>query len=166
MKKILVILAVIAMFASCKSKTQELNLGDVMPTFTVNDTLSSASLELMKDRLTLVVFFASWCPGCQAELPYIQHVYTKYQGSNQIDILPIAREQTLEDVQSLWTEGSYTMPIYPDPKREIYAKFADKTIPRTYLFTPTGVLLFKSVGFSPEEMENLLELLNQNIVMP
>ncbi len=163
MKKFLVVtLAAVVMLASCKGKSNELEAGDVMPAFRVNDSISS---DQFKDKFVLVVFFATWCPGCAEELPYIQHIYSKYKDSKQIEILPVAREQNSDDIQKMWQEQSYTMPAYPDPERKIYSVFASKTIPRTYLFTPTGVLVFKSIGFSTEEMENLLEILNQNILL-
>jgi len=158
MKKIIFVVAVVALLSSCKSRVRELELGDSMPRFVLNDTLSSAQLQ---GNYALLVFFASWCPGCQVELPHIDSLYAKYGGLLQV--LPIAREQTLQDVQDFWAERGFAMPVYPDPKRKVYTKFAEKNIPRTYLFSPDNALIFKSVGFSPEEAEELKELLREKL---
>ena len=159
MKKIIVVVAAIVLLSSCKSGVRELELGSSMPEFVLNDTLSSAQLQ---GNYALLVFFASWCPGCQMELPHIDSLYAKY-GSGLLQVLPIAREQTLQDVQDYWAEHDFTMPVYPDPKREVYAKFAEKGIPRAYLFAPDGTLIFKSLGFEPGEENGLKELLREKL---
>ena len=161
MKKIIFVVAAIVLLSSCKSGVRELELGSSMPEFALNDTLSSAQLQ---GNYALLVFFASWCPGCQMELPHIDSLYAKYGGSG-LHVLPIAREQTLQDVQDFWTEQGFAMPVYPDSAREVYAKFAEKHIPRAYLFAPDGKLIFKSIGFEPGEENELKEMLHSAFTM-
>jgi thiol-disulfide isomerase/thioredoxin len=160
MKKLIFMLAAAALISSCESERRELELGDAMPEFVLNDTLSSAQL---KGKYALVALFASWCPSCQAELPHIDSMYAKYKDGALLNVLPVAREQTAEDVAELWQEKEFSMPVYPDPKREIYAKFAEVSIPRVYLFSPDGTLIFKSIGYAPEEAAALKKLLKEKL---
>jgi thiol-disulfide isomerase/thioredoxin len=129
-----------------------------MPAFNVTETATSQSL---LGRPSLIVFFATWCPGCQMELPHVQALYEKYGKSGKIAIVGFAREQTSADVDSLWQQQAFTFPAYPDPQREIYALFAKQTIPRCYLFDASGKLVYKSAGYSPEEVSELLKAVEQ-----
>jgi thiol-disulfide isomerase/thioredoxin len=160
MKKALFSLAVAALLASCGAKIQDVKVGDSMPAFNLTDAISSQSL---LGRPSLIVFFATWCPGCQAELPYIQELYEKYGESGKIAIAGFAREQTSADVDSLWQQQAFTFPAYADPERKIYALFAEKTIPRCYLFDASGKLAYKSEGYSPEQVEELLAAVEQAV---
>ncbi|MDR1342230.1 MAG: TlpA family protein disulfide reductase [Prevotellaceae bacterium] len=158
MKKTLFLLAAAVLVASCGAKVRDIKVGDGMPAFTLADTVTSRSL---LGRPSLVVFFATWCPGCQAELPYIQEFYEKYGESGKIAIVGFAREQTSADVEVLWQQQAFTFPAYADPGRKIYALFAEKTIPRCYLFDASGKLAYKFEGYSPEQTEVLRKAVEQ-----
>jgi hypothetical protein len=47
--------------------------------------------------------------------------------------------------------------LYPDPKREVYSLFAEKTIPRVYLFGKDGKLLHSSIGYKKEDFDHMME---------
>ncbi|MDR1022864.1 MAG: TlpA family protein disulfide reductase [Prevotellaceae bacterium] len=160
MKKTLFLLAVAALAASCSAKVRDIKVGDGMPAFSLADTVTSQSL---LGRPSLVVFFATWCPGCQAELPSIQELYEKYGESGKIAIVGFAREQTSADVDSLWRQRAFTFPAYADTERKIYALFAEKNIPRCYLFDASGKLAYKFEGYSPEQVKVLLKAVEQTV---
>ncbi|MDR0414408.1 MAG: TlpA family protein disulfide reductase [Prevotellaceae bacterium] len=158
MKRTLFSLAVAALVASCGGKVLSVEVGDKMPAFDMTATATSQSL---LGRPSLVVFFATWCPGCQAELPYVQQLYEKYGESGKMAIVAFAREQTSADVDTLWQQQAFTFPAYADPGRKIYSLFAEKIIPRCYLFDGSGKLAYKSEGYSPEQVTELFEAVEQ-----
>ncbi|MDR2814908.1 MAG: TlpA family protein disulfide reductase [Prevotellaceae bacterium] len=158
MKNVLFCAAVAALMASCTARTKNLEAGDDMPAFNVTDTTTSRDL---LGKPSLIVFFATWCPGCQSELPHVQALYEKYGKSGKMAIIGFAREQISADVDSLWQQQSFTFPAYPDPQREVYALFAEQTIPRCYLFDASAKLVYKSEGYSPEQADELLKAVEQ-----
>lgn len=158
MKNILLWVAAAALAASCAARKNNLEVGDALPELSVADTLTSLSL---RGKPILIVFFATWCPGCQMELPHVQALYEKYGKSGKIAIAGFAREQTSANVDSMWQQEAFTFPAYPDPERKIYALFAEKTIPRCYLFDASAKLVYKSEGYSIEQADELRKAVEQ-----
>ncbi|MDR3365585.1 MAG: TlpA family protein disulfide reductase [Prevotellaceae bacterium] len=158
MRNVLFWIAAAVVAGSCAARTGNLEVGDEMPAFGVADTATSRSF---LGKPSLIVFFATWCPGCQMELPQVQALYEKYGKSGKVAVAGFAREQTSAEVDSLWQQQAFTFPAYPDPQREIYALFAQKTIPRCYLFDASGKLVYKSEGYSPEQVSELLQAVEQ-----
>jgi thioredoxin-related protein len=72
-------------------------------------------------------------------------------------MLVIGREHTDADLQKYNERKKFTFPLYPDPKREVFSLFAEKSIPRTYLFGKDGKLIYSSMGYSPDEFQKLME---------
>jgi hypothetical protein len=95
------------------------------------------------------------------ELPHVQALYEKYGKSGKMAIVGFAREQTAADVDTLWQQQAFTFPAYSDPQREVYALFAKQTIPRCYLFDASGKLVYKSEGYAPEQVSELLSAVEQ-----
>ncbi len=141
------------------AQAQELKLGDALPKFELNSTVygdvKPADLE---GKAVLVSLFATWCGPCQKELAEVQGtLWPKYKDNKDFVMLVIGREHTDEQLQKYNERKKFTFPLYPDPKREVYSLFADKTIPRVYLFDKKGKLVYSSVGYSAEEFQKLME---------
>lgn len=149
----LMLVAVIAMQA------QELKVGDALPKFelksSVNGDVNPADL---KGKVVLVSLFATWCGPCQKELADVQStLWPKYKDNKDFVMLVIGREHTDEDLQKYNERKKFTFPLYPDPKREVFSLFAEKSIPRAYLFGKDGKLIYSSVGYTAEEFQKLMK---------
>ncbi|MGL4909466.1 MAG: TlpA family protein disulfide reductase [Bacteroidales bacterium] len=154
MKNLFLITLLVSSFVACKSPEHELALGDQMPAFTIGDELSS---EQLKGKHTLIAFFTTWCPACQEELPFLELLYVNAKDSTNCNFILISREESPAIIDSVWAEFGYTMPAYCDEDRSVFNAFASRGVPRTYLFSPQGVLLHKTLGFDEENFDELLE---------
>ena len=157
MKKImmlcLMLVAVMAMQA------QELKVGDALPKFELKSSVyGDVKPADLKGKVVLVSLFATWCGPCQKELAEVQStLWPKYKDNKNFKMLVIGREHTDEDLQKYNERKKFTFPLYPDPKREVFSKFAEKSIPRAYLFDKDGKLVYASVGYTAEEFQKLME---------
>jgi len=119
------------------------------------------SISELKGKTILITFFATWCGPCRKELPHIQSdIYNKYKKNPNFEILIFGREHSWEEVNKFKTENKFSMPFYPDPERKIYSKFAGQYIPRNFLISPEGKILFSSIGFDEKDftaLKNLIE---------
>jgi len=145
--------------ASLFVQAQELKVGDPMPAFqlnsSVNGKVNSADL---KGKVVLVSLFATWCGPCQLELAEVEKtLWPKYKNNKDFKLLVIGREHTDEDLAKYNERKKFSFPLFPDPKREVYSLFAEKTIPRVYLFGKDGKLLHSSIGYTKEEFQHLME---------
>ncbi len=163
MRKILSILGVslIALSAISQEVVDSSNLikiGQTMPSFTVTkmdgETLNSAELA---GKVVLINFFATWCPPCRAELPFVQKdIYNKYKDNDDFVLMIISREEKPEKVIPYVKEKEYPMTFYSDIDRSCYKQFALQFIPRNYLFDKNGKLVYQSKGFTEPEFKHLL----------
>ena len=164
MKRLFFILA--ALLVSLQMSAQndkparaELSIGSTMPSFTIESSvygkITSADL---KGKVVLINLFATWCPPCQKELAEVQKVlWPKYKDNAKFKMLVLGREHTDADLEKYKRKKGFTFPLYPDPARGVFSKFADQTIPRTYLYGKDGKLIYSAIGYSPEEFAKLMD---------
>jgi peroxiredoxin len=112
----------------------------------------------LKGKVVWITFFATWCGPCRKELPHLQKdVYEKFGDRSDFELLVIGREHTWEEVNKFKTEQNFNLPFYPDPKREIFSKYASQNIPRNFIINKTGKIVISSVGFNEEEFQKYIE---------
>ncbi len=165
MKKFALLLAVMFFTVSlvAQQKGKELALGSAMPQFSLNSSvygdLNSADL---KGKVVLVSMFATWCGPCQLELAEIEkELWPKYKDNAGFKLVVIGREHTDAQLADYNRKKGFTFPLYPDPKRGAYSKFAESTIPRAYLYNKDGKLVYSSIGYSKDEFAKLLKAIEE-----
>ena len=134
-----------------------LSLGDDLPSFEYQ-TADGKTLKTddLFGKVVLVNFYASWCGPCKKELPFVESdLYKKYKDNEDFCLLVIARQEGWDKINEFKKSSGLDLPYYPDPKRDIYNLFADKYIPRNYLFDKQGRLVLFSKGYKAEEFEEL-----------
>ena len=140
-------------------QAQELKKGDSMPKFELKSSVyGDVKPADLKGKVVLVSLFATWCGPCQKELADVQStLWPKYKDNKDFVMLVIGREHTDADLQKYNERKKFTFPLSPDPKREVFSLFAEKSIPRAYLFGKDGKLLYSSIGYTAEEFQELME---------
>ncbi len=125
--------------------------------FEMNDGKTQKLSEL-KGKVVWLTFFATWCGHCRRELPHLQKdIYEKFGSRNDFELLVIGREHTREEIDKFKAEQNSNLPFYPDPKREIFSKYAGQNIPRNFIIDKSGKIVVSSVGFNEEEFQKYIE---------
>jgi peroxiredoxin len=113
----------------------------------------------LRGKVVLLNFFATWCGPCKAELPRLEKDVLGKFPAEKLVILCIGREHEIAELKAFRTEKKLKLPMAQDPERKIYARYADKYIPRTYVIDHEGVIAFQSVGFEETEYRKMLRTL-------
>ena len=99
---------------------QEQNL-IAAPDFTLVDQYGEThTLSDYKGKIVFLNFWATWCPPCRAEMPYIQELYEKYsQPDSDVAILGVAfpnmgKETSIDGISKFLEENGYTYPVVMD----------------------------------------------------
>ena len=157
MKKLVMMFAMLAMVMLVQA--QELKVGDALPKFELKSSVyGDVKPADLKGKVVLVSLFATWCGPCQTELAEVQEtLWPKYKDNKDFVMLVIGREHTDEQLQKYNERKQFSFPLYPDPKRDVFSLFAEKNIPRAYLFDKDGKLIYSSMGYSEEEFQVLMD---------
>ncbi|MBQ7350173.1 MAG: TlpA family protein disulfide reductase [Bacteroides sp.] len=163
MKKLMLMMVMLVSALWGQAQEHELKIGEALPGFELKSSVyGNVKPADLKGKVVLVSLFATWCGPCQKELAEVQStLWPKYKDNKNFVMLVIGREHTDEQLQKYNERKKFTFPLYPDPKREVFSLFAEKSIPRAYLFGKDGKLIYSSVGYTAEEFQKLMETIEK-----
>lgn len=143
------------------TKTVEIGLqeGNKAPDFQLK-TLDGADVKLsdLRGRKVILNFWATWCPPCKAEIPYMQNFYVTGDKS-KVEILAInltTSEKNPGNVKEFVKERNVTFPVLLDQNGDIGARYQAITIPTSYLIDSKGIVRKKIIGPMDKDMMNHL----------
>ena len=90
-------------------------------------------------RPVWIVFWASWCPPCQAETPDIQRAYEAYAGDG-LEVIAINVEEPPEEIRAYAETYGLTYPIALDPDASVFRRFGVFGLPTHYFIGPDGII--------------------------
>ncbi|MDA3778707.1 MAG: TlpA disulfide reductase family protein [Bacteroidales bacterium] len=177
MKKIFYFAIVIFTINSCNSNNDSdkselkdiknntlIEVGQMAPDFSfVSNNGDSINISDFKGKIVFVNFFATSCPICMKEMPYLEKdIYEKFKDEDFV-LLSFGRGHSVEDIEKFYQKWEYGFSISPDSERDIYSLFANKYIPRNIILDKTGKIIFQKTGFDQKDINKITELIIEEL---
>lgn len=164
-KFLTLVLVFVAVHINVSAQEWKVNKGDKVPAFTVEKKDGTPiSIKDLKGKVVLLNFFATWCPPCRQELPRLQkEIWDKLGDRNDFTVMVLAREEGWDKLDPFMKSNSYSFPVFPDLNRKVFSLFAEQSIPRNVLINKEGVIIYESIGYTPEEFTGLINLINTEL---
>ncbi|MBE5858189.1 MAG: redoxin domain-containing protein [Lachnospiraceae bacterium] len=135
------------------------------PDFTLVDQYGEThSLSDYKGQIIFLNFWATWCPPCREELPYIEELYREYQenGDDSVAFVGVTfpglgSEKDVEGVKAFLTENDYTFPVLMDESADLAESYYITAFPTTFIIEADGnVLGYIPGGMTKDIMEDVI----------
>jgi cytochrome c biogenesis protein CcmG/thiol:disulfide interchange protein DsbE len=140
-----VAMAAIGMFRADKDVLESTRVGKPAPAITQEGLADFAKVtpeQLKTGELTLVNFWASWCPPCRAEHPKLLEMQ-----ASGIPIIGVNFKDTARDAgRYLSNDGNPFVAVAFDEKGRTAIDWGVTAPPETFILDGDGVVLFRFAG--------------------
>lgn len=140
--------------------------GDVPPDFVgLDPDGNEVRISDSRGKVVALVFWASWCGRCRAELPLLEKLQVG-MGREHLHVIGVNFKESTRDYRRLRRALKYTMTMTHDPDGVIGEAYGVKGIPHLVLVDRAGRIAYVNVGFDsettpPELVQQFNELLNE-----
>ena len=119
--------------------------GTPAPEFVLNDINGNAvKMSQFRGKTVVLIFWASWCPDCRAEVPALKELQAKIDPSKVV-FVSISSDRTVEAWKKYVTENEMGgVQLYKD-KSKVSEDYHVKWIPSQYVIGPDGKVVLGTV---------------------
>ena len=130
--------------ASPSGSLQFLSAAPELPIFDRAGT--KTNLAAQKDQLTIVHFWATWCPPCIEEIPALTKFWQQYKKRGDIALFTVSVDKSWQNVDDFLKKTPSDLPLYHDPGEATARRFGTTQYPETYIVNKAGRVLFRVQG--------------------
>lgn len=112
------------------------------PGFTLS-TLDGGEVSLSdyEGEWVILNFWATWCPPCVSEMPYLQNL-----ADRGLNVLGVNMTETPEEVQQFTAKHGIDFPILMEPDVNTILDYQARQLPRTVIIAPDGTISLRIAG--------------------
>jgi thiol-disulfide isomerase/thioredoxin len=120
--------------------------------------LGGGNSSILKDKITMVDFWATWCAPCRASMPRLQKLWKEYQSSG-VEIYSVDTDDPSLDreaqVREFLLQNGLTFPVVLDDGSASQA-FSISSLPTLVLLDRQGKVVWSHVGALTPSRETAL----------
>lgn len=132
-----------------------MRVGQFAPDFNLADMQGNeVRLSDFRGQKVLLNFWATWCPPCRVEMPYLQRFYEK-DATDDIVVIAVnltSLEKNTSRVEQFAQDKQLTFPILLDESGSVLNAFRITAYPTTYFLDSSGVIRHRFQGAMSYEM--------------
>jgi len=142
---LLIILTWVLLVTGC-SEPSEARVGESAPDFKLpNLDGQTVSLSNLQGKPVLINFWATRCPSCVSEMPYIQEIYEEWSDKGLM-LLAINIGESSSKVEEFMQSYNLSFTVLLDTKQDVAQKYNFQYIPTTFFIDKDGIIQDKVIG--------------------
>ena len=102
----------------------------------------------IRDKITIINFWATWCEPCKVEMPLFEHYYNTHR--NDLEIWGVNFDEPEQRVQNFIEQNEVSFPILLDPGGKVQKMYRVRGYPTTYILDREGIVRFHHIGLITE----------------
>jgi len=133
-------------------------VGDLSLDFQLNELDGeTVSLGELRGNPVMINFWATWCPPCRNEMPYLQQVYDDWKDKGLI-LITIDLRESSSQVREFLQSNNLSLPTLLDTDGKVAGEYSITGIPTTLFINKYGVIRARKVGgfSSAQDIEGYL----------
>ena len=163
LKVVLLLMLTWALLGTGCSEPLGARVGEPAPNFKLENLDGQfISLSDLQGKPVLLNFWATWCPPCRAEMPYLQQIYEEWSGKGPV-VLAINIGESHSKARNFLQTHNLSLPVLLDTKENVARKYNITGIPATFFIDSDGTIQVKIIGAFPSK--TAIEK-NLNKIMP
>ncbi|HEX5228199.1 MAG TPA: TlpA disulfide reductase family protein [Bryobacteraceae bacterium] len=107
----------------------------------------AVALDQTRGKVVVLDFWATWCPPCREELPYVVKLRQEFAG--KVEFYGINDEDS-GTVKDFLRKHSYDMTVLMDGKRQVHRQYGVSSIPTMLIIDKQGVIREHFIGSRSE----------------
>jgi len=146
-----IILALALLLAGCSadSGSSVVHPGEPAPDFQLQSLDGgSVSLSELRGSPVMLNFWATWCPPCRSEMPYLQQIYEEWSGKGLI-LLAIDIGESPAKVRQFMQSNNLSLPVLLDIREVVTREYNVIAYPTTFFIDKDGIIQEKVIGAFP-----------------
>lgn len=123
--------------------------------FTLADTEGKSLTAGRPGELTIVNFWATWCPPCRSEMPELDRFAKQHK---EVTFYAVNIQEPSEKIKEFMQKNNYSLHVLLDKDGTIAKKFQITAIPTTIVIDKNGNIKYrKSGGVTQAELEKIIK---------
>ena len=111
-------------------------------------------------HVVILSFFTTYCKPCLKEISVLQKLLQRYQ-EKELKTFLINLKEDKEHVGKFVAEKKFNLPVLLDKYGVVAKKYDVTSVPRIFVISRKGKLIWKTRGFSENLDEELTKVLNE-----
>ena len=130
----------VLIFAAMATRPDPLDVGELAPEFTLPNILEQEiSLADAKGKVTLVMFWASWCHPCMKKMPDVQTSFEQYN-EDGFQVIAVNFGESESKVREIIKRFNITFPVVMDRRGNVAADYRVLGLPLSFFVDQNGII--------------------------
>lgn len=158
----------LVLLTGCYSRSKPSSIGNAAPDFSIQDADRTVSLSRFRGDIVVLNFWATWCPPCIEEMPSLEQLQKKFQGTD-VKIVAVSVDDDADDYHKFLKDHSIDLLTVREAGQRtdsgviapVSSRYGTFKVPETYIIDRQGIIRRKFIGAIDWNQPEIVEYLSR-----